>query len=244
MDHFRWHLSPTYLAHLFKAVAKQHHKPLIPVLRPLLPEDAVVFDVGAHAGQYSKLFAKLVPEGRVFSFEPGSYARSILRIAILLNRLENVTIVPIALGDRAGVETLTLPVKRPGSYGFGLAHLGREERWPNSRREIVPQATLDEVVAALDLDRLDFIKADIEGWEMRLVRGGREALRRFRPVLLLELNEGQLARAGDSLSEAFETLAGIGYRPRLLDEAREFHDVAEPCTGDIWWFPAGSGPRS
>jgi len=62
----------SYAAHGFKSVAKQHHKELAVHFRALFPRDAVVFDVGAHAGQFTKLFARLVPEGCVYSFEPGS----------------------------------------------------------------------------------------------------------------------------------------------------------------------------
>jgi hypothetical protein len=127
LEPYRWRLSPSWLAHLYKAVMRQHHKELIPILRPLLAPDAVIFDVGAHAGQFAKLFAQLAPAGRVWSFEPGSYARSILALSLWLNRIANVTIVPMALGETCTIGTLTLPIKRPGAFVFGLAHLGQSE---------------------------------------------------------------------------------------------------------------------
>ena len=48
-----------FLAHLLKATLRQHHGELIPVFAPHIPDEAVVIDVGAHAGQFSKLFAKM-----------------------------------------------------------------------------------------------------------------------------------------------------------------------------------------
>ena len=167
--YFRWAVTPTYLAHLFKAVVKQHHKSWGAVMRGMLPEDGVAFDIGAHAGQYAKLLSRLTPRGQVFAFEPGSYARSILRAALYVNRCRNVAIVPLALGEREGTAMLTLPVKRRGAYGFGLAHLGHDTRWREVRRDIVALTTIDRFAALTELNRLDFIKADIEKWR-KIVR--------------------------------------------------------------------------
>ncbi len=236
MEHFRWHPSATWFAHLFKAVCKQHHKEDLPLLRRVIPVDGVVLDVGAHAGQFAKLYASVARKGRVYAFEPGGYARSILRPAIFFNRCRNVTILPVGLGDRAGVEALTLPVKRRGSYGFGLAHLGEQTRWPESRIEIVAIATLDDVFPKLGETRLDFVKADIEGWELHMIRGARETLTRYRPVMMLEMVEAHLQRAGDTLAAAYETLAALGYRPHLFANG-EFMPVENIVEGDIWWRP-------
>jgi FkbM family methyltransferase len=240
--YFRWAITPTYLAHLFKATLKQHHKSWGAVVHGMLPEDGVVFDIGAHAGQYAKLLSRLVPRGQVFAFEPGSYARSILRVALYVNRCRNVTIVPLALGEREGTAMLTLPVKRRGAYGFGLAHLGQDARWREVRRDIVALTTIDRFAQLVELDRLDFIKADIEGWEMHAVRGGLDTIRRFRPVIMLEMTEA-LTRAGDDLASAYRTLAELGYRPAMLAADGRLQPVERPCEGDIWWLPEGRARR-
>ena len=231
--YYRFRLNPGFLAHLFKAVVKQHHRALLPVLRPLVPADAVVFDVGAHAGQFAKLFARLAPQGQVFAFEPGSYARVILRTALCLNRLRNVAVLPIALGERSGVALLSVPVKPSGSFGFGLSHLGESARM--AEVEAVPLATLDEAAATLGIARLDLIKADIEGFELRLVLGARATLARFKPALLLELDDTHLARAGDTVAAAWDTLTALGYRAYEPTVART--PLATPRGGDVLWLP-------
>jgi FkbM family methyltransferase len=232
--HYRFRLNPGFFAHLFKAVFKQHHRALRPLLQDLIPEDAVVFDVGAHAGQFAKLFAGIARRGRVYAFEPGSYARLILRVALRMNGIRNVAIVPLALGETSGVALLSVPVKRSGSYGFGLAHLG--EAGAAAETEAVGVATLDQVAAALALRRLDFIKADIEGFELRLVKGARETLRRLKPALFLEHDATRLARAGDSLDALWDELLALGYRPYAPDRARAPLDA--PQGGDVLWLPA------
>src|SRR5205807_8264050 len=161
-----------------------------------------------------------------YAFEPGSYARSILRTVVWLHRLSNVAVVPIALGSEVRLHTLTIPLKSSGSFGFGLSHLGKpSERWRAVAQEIVALTTVDRVVKTLDLDRLDFIKADIEGWELRLLQGAENTLARFRPRLLLELSGPALARAGDRLEDAFAFSGGarlprVPFRTRGKPRAR------------------------
>ena len=205
----------TFAAHLYKALAKQHHRELIPLLAPLLGPDAVVCDAGAHAGQFAKLFAALAPGGRIYAFEPGAYPRAILEMVVRWRRLANVTVVPCGLSDAAGEARLGTPLKTSGSIGFGLAHLGADGGARAERSESVALTTLDRFAAEQELGRLDFLKMDIEGWEVRALRGGRATIARFRPAMLIELVESHLARAGTRASDAWTELAPLGYAAQL-----------------------------
>ena len=236
---YRWRLSPSFVAHLWKATTQQHHRELLPALARCVPRDGVVVDVGAHAGQFTKLFARLAADGMVYAVEPGSYARAILRAAVWVRRLDNVAIVPAALGAESRLEILNIPVKASGAVGFGLSHFGAPEtRWPRVASELVAQTTLDDLAGSLALDRVDFIKADIEGGELRMLEGARRSLERFRPRLLVELNAAHLARAGDRLADAFAFLAAFGYRAFALDQRGSFVPVIAPRDGDFWFLPA------
>ncbi len=236
---YRWQLSPSFAAHLWKAVARQHHRELLPALARCIPHDAIVFDVGAHAGQFAKLFAALAVEGRVYAIEPGSYARAILRTAIGARRLNNVTVLPVALGAESRLETLHIPLKASGALGFGLSYFGAgESRWRRVATETVAQTTIDALAASFGLDRLDFIKADIEGSERRMLEGAQRTLERLRPCLLIELTEAHLARAGDTIADTFGFLAKCGYRAFALDARADFVPVAAPRDGDFWFLPA------
>lgn len=232
---YRGRITAGWFAHLFKAVFKQHHREMRPLLTQLIPDDAVVFDVGAHAGQYTKLFARLARRGRVYAIEPQSYARRILRTAIRLNRLRNVEILPVALGATSDTATLTIPVKASGSYGFGLAHLGPHTRDGFTETESVAVTTLDALVTKLSLTRLDFIKADIEGWEQAMVEGGRTTLARFRPPLLIELNDEHLKRAGGNVAALWRMLIDLGYRAYAGEPSGAALD--QPREGDILFLP-------
>lgn len=244
----RMHLTPrarlTWFAHLFKACMRRHHRSLAPALGRLIPRDAVVIDVGGHAGQFAKLFAGLAPDGHVYTLEPGSYALSILRVAIRATRLRNVTVLPVGLGDAPGEMTLSLPVKPSGSYGFGIAHLA--ETSADGRpviRETITVTTLDKLAAAQGLSRMDFIKADVEGWEYRMLMGAADTLERFRPSLMLEVSRPALARAGDTPEALFGHLAALGYSAfALTDDHRRFMPARAGEDNDFFFVqPAIAG---
>jgi FkbM family methyltransferase len=226
----------TFWAHLFKALTRQHHLELIPILRPVLPEDGVVFDVGAHAGQMAKLFALMAPRGHVHAFEPGAYALSILRPMVRLKGKGRISIDPIAFGAKPGTLTLSTPIKKSGSLGFGLSHLGHGGEGGKVYRHEVAVETMDGYVAAKGIKRLDLIKADIEGWEMQLLLGATETLAKLRPVVFLEAVDFYLARAGDSRAGLWSFMRERGYRPHRLDPGLP---VFEPeADGDVVWVPA------
>jgi FkbM family methyltransferase len=201
----------SWLAHLFKSVTQQHHRELLPLFEPYVGPDAVVVDIGAHAGQFAKLFARMAPRGHVYAFEPSEYARSILAPAVRLNGFRNITMIAKGLAREPGSLELQTPLKRTGALGYGMAHLGGGETGP-SVSQTVPLTTLDAFAEETGLARLDFIKADIEGWELQALKGGEGALRRFRPALFVEVNNAFLGRAGDSAADLFAFLQGLGYR--------------------------------
>ncbi len=206
----------TLAAHLYKAVFKQYHLALRPMFARYISQDATVFDVGAQAAQFTKQFSALAPKGHVYSFEPGAYARRVLTMAVRLRCLRNVEVVPIGLSDRPGEATLTSPIKKSGSIGFGLSHLGRHQGDQPVLATTVSLTTLDKFVAENGIQTLDFLKADIEGWEIHMLRGGIHTLERFRPPMLLEISENFLARAGSTPADAWNMLCPLGYRASLV----------------------------
>ncbi|MET0182761.1 MAG: FkbM family methyltransferase [Caulobacterales bacterium] len=211
----------TWLAHTAKSVTQDHHREMEPMLRQFIPEDGVVIDVGAHAGQMTRMFADLAPRGHVYSFEPATYARSILEIAVKLRRVRNVTILTHALGDNEGQLTLATPLKRKArSMGYGLTHVTDGTMAPaaNEFTETVRATTLDTYAVEAGLTRLDFVKVDIEGWEGRFLAGAERTLARFHPALLLELHAEMLKRGGDTPEDILASLTALGYRAMKLPD--------------------------
>jgi FkbM family methyltransferase len=225
----------SWLAHLFKAATQRHHGELRALFAPFIPSDAVILDIGAHAGQFSKLFASMAPMGRVWAFEPSAYARSVMAPALRFNAIGNVTLIPMGLSDRPGELTLHTPIKRKQSLGFGIAHLGSNTGRTFDQKVVL--TTLDAFAGERGLARLDFIKADVEGWELRALTGGEATLRRFSPALYLEVDAACLARAGDTPEGLFAWLADLGYRGFTTPDGRAAPDYGGP--GDYLFLTKG-----
>ena len=231
-----------YVAHLFKALTKQHHQEYIPLLKSVISDDSIIIDVGAHAGQFTKLFSTIVPNGRVYAFEPGSYASSILNKVILLHRLKNVTQINKGLGESNKEECLIMRVKKSGSLGFGLSHLGgKSEDVNNTISETIDITTLDAFAESEKLEKINFIKADIEGWEMQMLLGAKSVIQKWCPILTLEVNRLFLARAGNTPEELWDFLFENGYEIFRLsyDGKNQLQTIPapEPFDGDIICYP-------
>ncbi len=242
MDQLSFRARLTHGAHLFKAIFRQHHEELAPLLSRYVPKDGVVIDVGAHAGQFAKLFAKLAPQGHVYAFEPGSYALSILTKVRVLRRLKNVSIHAVGLSDADAVASLSMPIKASGSMGFGLSTLAGVASEGASLEEKISLTTLDQFVIDHKIARIDFLKADIEGWEMRMLLGATQSLEKFRPVLMLEADDAWLLRAGNSRKELLDFLAQRNYAIFAGDDNGNLVPAAHE-TLDIICVPAEKAPR-
>ena len=200
----------SWLAHLYKACAQQHHRALKAFARRLR---AVRRRHSRYRRSRRPVRQAVRPhgfEGRVWRLlEPSDYARSIVTKALAFNRLDQVTVVPVGLSDRAHEAVLHTPLKASSAWGFGTAHLGRGSG--DEADQTVALMRLDDFATQAGLTRLDLIKADIEGWEMRALVGGEATLRRYRPALLLEVDGNMMERAGDTSGALFSWLSSLGY---------------------------------
>lgn len=178
----------------------------------------VCFDIGAGYGMYTFPLAELVgPAGRVFAFEPLPVPHRILRTLRDLTRLDHVIITRAAAGPRAGDQELVLP------YRFGLpihgwAHLaqgrvrpGRRISFSGTRILPTPVITVDDLCREQQVERVAFLKIDVEGFEPAVLAGAAEVLERDRPSLLLEIEDRHLDKYGRSAAEVADSLRRLGY---------------------------------
>ncbi len=96
---------------------------------------------------------------------------------------------------------------------------------PDGEIEGVRLTTLDDFCAGIGLDRLDVLIVDVEGFEERALRGARETLRRFRPLVYFELFPPVMEVQGSGAAAATDILRGLGYE---LFRVRK--DRLEPLT--------------
>ena len=171
--------------------------------RRLRPGD-VCLDIGANIGWYTLLMSRLVGEGgAVHAFEPDPAAYARLADHVALNRATNVVVNHGALGREEGEVTF---YATPESIYSSMYDLG----FRGSRRISVPCQTVDSYVAHRGIERLDFIKCDVEGAELEVLQGAESTLRRLRPTMQLEVNPATARAAGGSTQSILEWLSALG----------------------------------
>jgi FkbM family methyltransferase len=180
------------------------------ILCPLIPIGGVVIDGGAYIGDHAVPFAERVgPTGEVWSFEV--YLPALQCLFFNTERFPQVHVVPAALSDQRGAVTLRAD-HLIGSNTHVRETVGASEG--------IPSVTLDSFV----FDRLDFIKLDLEGYELKALRGAEQTLRRHRPIVVAESGV-QLERYGDSHEDLMAFMAALGYTAKQLPLLHEGGDV-------------------
>lgn len=162
---------------------------------------STVIDVGANIGFFTVRLARwATPGGRVIAIEPDVNNIALLRRAVTRAGLEaGVDIVPGVAAETPGTLRLRLNPHHPADHRLG------DEGVP------VQAHTLDGLLAERGWPAVSLIKIDVQGAEIRVLRGARETLTRFHPALYVEIDDGALAQAGFSAAELIAELTGFGY---------------------------------
>jgi FkbM family methyltransferase len=179
------------------------------LLAKILKPGMTFLDVGANMGLYSLFAARKVGnDGRVLAFEPSSREWKIAKNNVEVNGLSNVNLLHLALCDQAAeINLLVAPLRNSGHNTLGAFAYGTSLEC----RERVPADRLDDVLRREALTRVDVIKVDIEGAELRALRGAVETLERFRPILFVEISERALRNQGCTSGDLLAFIAQQGY---------------------------------
>ncbi|MGV9296307.1 FkbM family methyltransferase [Amycolatopsis sp. NPDC003676] len=188
-------------------------------LRELVRPGDVCVDVGAAAGLYSQALSRLAgPAGTVHSVEPLVFSHPVWSRVLGAWERPNVVRHAVALGTHAGEATMRVPFT---SYGAATsrAFLGLDARNLGSTADFayhvdmrVEVSTLDKLCAEAGLTRLDFLKIDVEGGELRVLEGGEHTIAAFRPAVLVEIEARHTVRYSYSPDDVVQWLTGRGYR--------------------------------
>lgn len=150
---------------------------------------SVIIDVGAHIGSHTVMYGVLNPTAKIYSFEIQSTIYKLLQRNVIRNRLHNVELYHCAVGNKTKMVTVNNEITDgPNAnepyeyasekyYNFGGVSLG-------SGGEQVMMTTIDN----LNLDRCDFIKIDVEGFEYPVILGAINTIIKYKPVIFYEKN--------------------------------------------------------
>jgi FkbM family methyltransferase len=172
------------------------------VLEELLPEGGVMLDVGAHIGRWSVRMSGRASQ--VYAVEPNPAAQDALRKHLVLNNVRNVTVIELAAWD----ETAWLELHDPNHRVSGGSTRVLEPGTVTTGEQLVPARRLDDDPQLAALERIDLIKLDVEGADLRALRGMAGLLSRHRPKLLVERHD---IYGYYELAELQELLTELGY---------------------------------
>lgn len=179
----------------------------------------VAFDCGAHIGEYTLMFARLVgAEGEVHAFEPDPRLAPYLDLNVRRNGLTNVRVNNLALSDRSDREAFAM---QPDGTTSSLVRCGSGV---GNTTVDVATTTLDEYMKENAVARVDAIKIDVEGAEALVLAGARAMLGELRPALVFVECHNPSVEVDVRLA-----LEAAGYRIDTPDRERlHGHLVARP----------------
>lgn len=174
-------------------ICYQKHK--LDAALKLVGDFRTAVDVGSHCGLWSRHLARAFKT--VYAFEPVELHRRAFGMNV---DGDNVTLLPYALGE---VDDLISMKTDPNSSGDSVV----------SGSGDIPMRRMDDVLS--DVDDVDFIKLDCEGYELHALRGGEELLKRCQPVICVEQKPGKAQSFGLPQIGAVEYLKGLGAKVRM-----------------------------
>lgn len=169
----------------------------VKICKRLIPRGGIVMDVGANIGQYALLAAKLVgSEGYVYAFEPGESQLCKLRYNIALNALNNIDILPIAVGNDRGSYSY-YPSSCIDNQGRGSLIPDHTGNVRSTKPIQINMARLDDFCDERKIKKVDFIKIDVEGYDLEVLKGARNILLNNPLVaVMVELEDDNLKAMG------------------------------------------------
>lgn len=208
----------TYLGRLLYWRGAHEWAPIM-ALRNIIKNGFTCIDIGANQGEYTLWMAKLAgANGQVISFEPLTKMFKQLSENIALNKSMANRIIPIkkGLSDKES----ELPIYSVNADSKYADNEGMPSLFPTSSKntfvENILLSTLDIELNKLNIQKVDFIKVDVEGAELSVLKGAFNTLSKFKPILLIEFNEATFKAAGYTSIDIFNFLNQFGYKFYLI----------------------------
>lgn len=168
-------------------------------------------DVGAHKGEVTDLFLKLCPQGMHFSFEPIPFLFENFKKKYAF--IKNCKFFEIALSDEKGISSFNYVISNPAYSGLKKRTYDRK-----NEKDITIEVhtdTLDHCVPSYI--KIDFIKIDVEGAEMKVLQGGKKILAKDHPIIVFEFGIGGSDFYGTTPQLLYSFFKELNYEIFLLE---------------------------
>lgn len=207
----RWNLDLSEGIDLSIYLFGQFERSTSQAIRSLLFPGAVVFDIGANVGALALPMANQVGEmGRVYAIEPTSWAFSKLSKNLDLNPKLAKTLLPFQMMLTDLQSNVPQNIYSSWKLEQGETHPIHGGRLNSVKGAQV--TSLDLLVEKLGVKKVDLIKLDVDGFELKVLRGATQVLSRIKPKIILEVTPYTLEEQNDSLEALIEFLYNANYR--------------------------------
>ena len=199
-------------------------------VKNLIKKGDTIIDIGGNLGYYTALFAEWTgPAGRVYTVEPVPIFRRVLQANTA--RYDNVTVYPFALGNENGKKiTMGVPTGHK-HFRHGLTHVISEKGGGKYTHTFAAEMRRGSDLFA-DLDKLDYIKMDVEGYEIHILPEIKSVIEKHKPIIQVELGHG-------TRSELIEFLKSMSYTPHIVrgEEMLPLAGNEKSARGDLIFLP-------
>jgi FkbM family methyltransferase len=176
----------------------------------LSPVESISIDCGCHKGFHTELLSQF--SLRVVAVDANADLCDYMRTFVVDHKITNCDIVFSAIQDDPNADSVTFFVSDNYLGRSSLTRLWDAIDADVTYRPVVcPATTIDRLNASLTLDRVDFIKLDLEGGEYRALLGGRDVLSRHMPVVVFENSIHAAQQGSFSSSDLYDYLTDFGY---------------------------------
>lgn len=185
------------------------------IIARLLPVGGTALDLGANFGLYARFLAEMVGKaGEVHSVEPVPSTFDVLQSNIQSLGLRQVKTYHRAISDSSGTVTMVVPQYATGGSNYYEARIVSGGVDSQSQSVRVTASRVDELFASLS--RIDFVKCDVEGHELAVLRGASRILQLHRPAWMIEVSGNPDDRTS-SAHEVVKLLTKHGYQSYTVE---------------------------
>lgn len=180
---------------------------VLPLMRKFIKRGDIIIDIGANIGCYTWGLYDIIEEnGKAICFEPNIETFECLKHN--LSKYSNIELHNMAIGSKKGYVQNVCQ-----NDNIGMSYVIESDKG-------VQINTLD----SFNLDKCNFIKIDVEGYELDVLKGAEKTLKKFHPYLFIEINDHTLTRVGIHRSDIFNYLHDIGYEFRNIYPKQNMND--------------------
>ncbi len=205
---------------------------VLKILR-LLPPDAVIFDVGANLGWYGLNIQNVYDRSRVYYFEPVPETAERLKKNVELNGHDAARVFSFGLYDQNMRAKFYYD-----TVASGASSLSDLRELPSTRIIDVELRTMDDFVKNEPIERVDFIKCDVEGAELFVYKGGLNTIRKYKPVVFSEMLRKWSAKQGYHPNDIIMMFNELGYACYVIEKGciKPFGTVTEDTIETNYFF--------